>query len=540
MDLFEEDVPGGGPDNAPEFSVSELSGAIKRVIEGEFSHVRIRGEIGRVSFPRSGHVYLDLKDDSAVISGVIWKGVAGRLETRPEEGLEVIAVGRITTFPGQSKYQLVIEDLKPAGMGALMAMLEKRKALLAAEGLFAPERKRPLPFLPEVIGVITSPSGAVIRDILHRLRDRFPRKVLIWPVAVQGKACAPEVTRAIEGFNRLQPGGALPRPDLLIVARGGGSIEDLWGFNEESVARAAAASAIPLISAVGHETDTTLIDFVSDRRAPTPTAAAELAVPVRAELMIWVNEQGGRLLRAETQAVQMRAQRLRDLGRALPRPQTLTERARQSLDIWGERLPRALTGLAQRSRVKLSEQAGSLRPGILTRRLSDDRRRFEALSGRLDPALRRMVSAKTEALGRRTDRLSVAPIQRELLRQSGDFQRELRKFAQVAEAGLRKRRDRLEALDRLRLSVGYEATLERGYAVVRDGEGRVLPRLSAACDAATLEIQFADGRLTVGAEAAAAKAAEAKPDTAPEAAETPAPKPVSRKKPSPPEQGSLF
>jgi exodeoxyribonuclease VII large subunit len=540
VDLFEEDVPGGGPGNAPEFSVSELSGAIKRVIEGEFSHVRIRGEIGRVSFPRSGHVYLDLKDDSAVISGVIWKGVAGRLETRPEEGLEVIAVGRITTFPGQSKYQLVIEDLKPAGMGALMAMLEKRKALLAAEGLFAPERKRPLPFLPEVIGVITSPSGAVIRDILHRLRDRFPRKVLIWPVAVQGKACAPEVTRAIEGFNRLQPGGALPRPDLLIVARGGGSIEDLWGFNEESVARAAAASAIPLISAVGHETDTTLIDFVSDRRAPTPTAAAELAVPVRAELMIWVNEQGGRLLRAETQAVQMRAQRLRDLGRALPRPQTLTERARQSLDIWGERLPRALTGLAQRSRVKLSEQAGSLRPGILTRRLSDDRRRFEALSGRLDPALRRMVSAKTEALGRRTDRLSVAPIQRELLRQSGDFQRELRKFAQVAEAGLRKRRDRLEALDRLRLSVGYEATLERGYAVVRDGEGRVLPRLSAARDAATLEIQFADGRLTVGAEAAAAKAAETKPDTAPEAAETPAPKPVSRKKPSPPEQGSLF
>jgi exodeoxyribonuclease VII large subunit len=236
----------------------------------------------------------------------------------------------------------------------------------------------------------------------------------------------------------------------------------------------------------------------------------------------------------------MRAQRLRDLGRALPRPQTLTERARQSLDIWGERLPRALTGLAQRSRVKLSEQAGSLRPGILTRRLSDDRRRFEALSGRLDPALRRMVSAKTEALGRRTDRLSVAPIQRELLRQSGDFQRELRKFAQVAEAGLRKRRDRLEALDRLRLSVGYEATLERGYAVVRDGEGRVLPRLSAARDAATLEIQFADGRLTVGAEAAAAKAAETKPDTAPEAAETPAPKPVSRKKPSPPEQGSLF
>ncbi|KAA2313083.1 exodeoxyribonuclease VII large subunit [Pseudooceanicola sediminis] len=543
MDLFEDEGPGDAPGNAPEFSVSELSGAIKRVIEGEFGHVRIRGEIGRVSFPRSGHVYMDLKDDRSVISGVIWKGVASRLETRPEEGLEVIATGRVTTFPGQSKYQLVIEDLKPAGMGALMAMLEKRKAMLAAEGLFASERKRALPFLPEVIGVVTSPSGAVIRDILHRLRDRFPRKVLIWPVAVQGKACAPEVTRAIEGFNRLQPGGTLPRPDLLIVARGGGSIEDLWGFNEESVARAAAASAIPLISAVGHETDTTLIDFVSDRRAPTPSAAAELAVPVRAELLVWTSEQGGRLLRAETQAVQLRGQRLRDLGRALPRPQTLTERARQSMDLWGERLPRALTGLAQRSRVRLSEQVGSLRPGVLTRRVQEDRRRFEALSGRLAPALQRVVASKGEALGRRTDRLSAGPIARELARQRGDFRRELRKFGQVAESGLRQRRDRLGALDRLRLSVGYEATLERGYAVVRDAAGHVVPRVSAAAEAARLEIQFADGRLEVMTDGAG------HPDVGPEPGpteqkagtqKTAAQTTQSRKKTPPPEQGSLF
>ena len=292
MDLIDDPDPGINP---PEFSVSEISGAIKRVIEGEFSHVRIKGEIGRVSFPRSGHVYLDLKDERAVLSAVIWKGVATHLQVRPEEGLEVVATGRITTFGGQSKYQLVIEDLKPAGVGALMAMLEKRKAMLAAEGLFDASRKKSIPFLPEVIGVVTSPSGAVIRDILHRLRDRFPRKVLIWPVAVQGDKCAPEVARAIAGFNGLTTGGAVPRPDVLIVARGGGSLEDLWGFNEEIVARAAAFSDIPLISAVGHETDTTLIDFVSDLRAPTPTAAAELAVPVRHELAATLNEYGARI-----------------------------------------------------------------------------------------------------------------------------------------------------------------------------------------------------------------------------------------------------
>jgi len=274
-DLFEDPEPGN---NAHEFTVSEISGAVKKIIEGEFGHVRVRGEIGRVSRPASGHLYFDLKDDRAVIAAVSWKGQAARLAVAPEEGMEVIATGRMTTFPGQSRYQLIVENIEPAGAGALMAMLEKRKKALEAEGLFAPDHKNPIPYLPDVIGVITSPSGAVIRDILHRLRDRFPRKVLIWPVAVQGKKCAPEVAAAIAGFNAMTPGGGMPRPDLLIVARGGGSVEDLWGFNEEIVARAAFASEIPLISAVGHETDTTLIDFVADKRAPTPTAAAELAV----------------------------------------------------------------------------------------------------------------------------------------------------------------------------------------------------------------------------------------------------------------------
>lgn len=478
VDLLDDPVEGV---NSPEFSVTELSGAIKRVIEGEFSHVRIKGEVGRVSRPRSGHIYLDLKDDKSVINGVIWKGVAGRLQTQPEEGMEVVATGRVTTFGGQSKYQIVIEDIKPAGMGALMALLEKRKTMLSAEGLFEETRKRPLPYLPEVIGVVTSPSGAVIRDILHRLRDRFPRKVLIWPVAVQGAKCAPEVVRAIEGFNALKIGGAMPRPDLLIVARGGGSVEDLWGFNEESVARAAAASNIPLISAVGHETDTTLIDFVSDKRAPTPTAAAELAVPVRIELMAWLDQQSARMTTSLSGGLQRRSQRLRDLSRALPRLETLLDGPRQRLDTTGARLGPALMSGVQRRKVRLSEAAGGLRPAAMQRMIENERRRLDALSARMGPALERCVS-----IDQRRQAVS-AMAQR------------------VADAGQQRvnaARNKIEAMDRLRLTLGYEATLSRGYAVVR-GDGDVVTTKKAAGKAQELEIQFADGRIVVGGQGGA-------------------------------------
>ena len=486
MDLLDDPVEGV---NSPEFSVTELSGAIKRVIEGEFSHVRIKGEVGRVSRPRSGHIYLDLKDDKSVINGVIWKGVAGRLQTQPEEGMEVVATGRVTTFGGQSKYQIVIEDIKPAGMGALMALLEKRKTMLSAEGLFEETRKRPLPYLPEVIGVVTSPSGAVIRDILHRLRDRFPRKVLIWPVAVQGAKCAPEVVRAIEGFNALKIGGAMPRPDLLIVARGGGSVEDLWGFNEEIVARAAADSQIPLISAVGHETDTTLIDFVSDKRAPTPTAAAELAVPVRIELMAWLDQQSARMTTSLSGGLQRRSQRLRDLSRALPRLETLLDGPRQRLDTTGARLGPALMSGVQRRKVRLSEAAGGLRPAAMQRMIENERRRLDALSARMGPALERCVS-----IDQRRQAVS-AMAQR------------------VADAGQQRvnaARNKIEAMDRLRLTLGYEATLSRGYAVVR-GDGDVVTTKKAAGKAQELEIQFADGRIVVGGKAAPARRAAPKP-----------------------------
>ncbi len=489
-DLF-DDSPA---DNTPEFSVSEISGAVKKAIEGGFSHVRVRGEVGRVSRPGSGHIYMDLKDDRAVLAGVIWKGRAVGLAHQPEEGMEVIATGKLTTFPGQSKYQMVIEEIAPAGAGALMAMLEKRKAALAAEGLFAPERKKELPYLPGIIGVVTSPSGAVIRDILHRLRDRFPRKVLVWPVAVQGQKCAPEVAAAIAGFNRLTPGGALPRPELLIVARGGGSLEDLWGFNEEIVARAAAASDIPLISAVGHETDTTLIDFVSDQRAPTPTAAAELAVPVRLELMAWVDQQGARLTRSLTTGVQQRQQRLRDLARALPQAESLVDVPRQRLDYLGERLPTALRAAAAKKRLQLSEAA--LRPAVLSRRVAEDRRRLDALAGRLGPALKRRSRDAATALERAGRGLRGDVLQARVDRQGERLDVMLRRLSERASRQQSERMARLDALDRLRETLGYVETLKRGYAVVR-GDGEVVTGQAAAVDADTIEIEFADGRVVV-------------------------------------------
>src|SRR5690348_14373240 len=281
--------------NAPEFTVSELSSALKRTVEDSYGHVRVRGEISGFRGPHSsGHCYFALKDENAKIDAVIWKGTHYRMRFKPQEGLEVIATGKLTTYPGKSSYQIVIDSLEPAGVGALMALLEERKKKLAAEGLFDERRKRPLPWLPAVIGVVTSPTGAVIRDILHRLADRFPRRVLVWPVKVQGDGSAEQIAAAIRGFNALPQAGRVPRPDVLIVARGGGSLEDLWSFNEENVVRAAAESPIPLISAVGHETDITLIDFAADKRAPTPTAAAEMAVPVRSELMAEVESLGRR------------------------------------------------------------------------------------------------------------------------------------------------------------------------------------------------------------------------------------------------------
>ncbi|NIZ14170.1 exodeoxyribonuclease VII large subunit [Phaeobacter sp. HF9A] len=500
-DLLDDPTPG---QNAPEFSVSEISGEVKRTLESTFGRIRVRGEVGRVFKARSGHLYYDIKDDRSVLACTTWKGQVSKLAVVPEEGLEVVVTGRLTAFGGQSKYNMNVEEVAVAGQGALMALLEKRKVQMQAEGLFAPERKKPLPYLPQIIGVVTSPSGAVIRDILHRLRDRFPRKVLVWPVAVQGNACAPEVARAIEGFNQMTPGGALPRPDLLIVARGGGSIEDLWGFNEEIVARAAAASQIPLISAVGHETDTTLIDYVSDLRAPTPTAAAEHAVPVRLELLGWVESQSARMTHATARAVQQRRQRLGDLARALPKPDTLLETPRQRLDRISDRPPHALIAGVQKRKLTLSDRTASLRPATLKNLLERRQDGLKNLASRLTlRPITQDVERKRDALGRITQRLNAAQSARQ-----------------------ERLRSQLTASGRQLEILSYKATLRRGYAVVRDGDALVTTT-AAAKTAAALSVEFADGVISVGnATSGGAK---------------PAAKPVAPKPPkSPGEQGSLF
>lgn len=379
--LVAEEVPG---DNAPAWSVSELSMRLKRMVEGEFGHVRLRGEISGWKRAASGHGYLCLKDADAVIDGVIWRGAASALPFTPQDGIEVVATGKLTTYPGRSKYQIVIERMELAGEGALMALFEKLKAKLAGEGLFDRERKQPLPYMPKVIGVVTSPTGAVIRDILHRLEDRCPCHVLVWPVQVQGDGAAAQIANAVRGFDAIQPGGLVPRPDLVIVARGGGSIEDLWAFNEEVVVRAIAACSIPVISAVGHETDTSLSDFAADLRAPTPTAAAEMAVPVLADLANTIATLGLRSERCARRYHERARERLDALVRVLPRRDALLGPQRQKMDDLAGRLGLALERRLARGRGELDRAAGALRPAMLEHRLSAARQKLDGAGRHLD------------------------------------------------------------------------------------------------------------------------------------------------------------
>ncbi|HEX8240092.1 MAG TPA: exodeoxyribonuclease VII large subunit [Allosphingosinicella sp.] len=374
--LLASETPG---DNAAAVSVSELSMRLKRTVEDAFGFVRVRGEISGWKRAASGHCYLCLKDDKAVIDGVLWKATAAALAFRPEDGIEVVATGKLTTYPGRSRYQIVIERLELAGQGALMALLDKRRRALAAEGLFDPGRKRKLPFQPRVIGVVTSPTGAVIRDILHRLADRCPCHVIVWPVPVQGEGAAPQIASAVRGFNALAPGGPIARPDLIIVARGGGSIEDLWAFNEEEVVRAVAESDIPTISAVGHETDTSLCDFAADVRAPTPTAAAEMAVPVRGDLLGQLRELGYRIERCARRALERAGEQLEGSLRRWPEREALLAPQRQRLDDLADRLPRGLRTELSNARAALGQTAGALRPGLLKASHARAKERLEAL-----------------------------------------------------------------------------------------------------------------------------------------------------------------
>ena len=398
--LLAEHSPG---DNAPALSVSQLSAAIKRTVEDGFARVRVRGELSGAKRAASGHFYAALKDDNALIDMVMWKGPAARLAFRPEDGIEVIATGKLTTYPGRSKYQLVVDSLEVAGEGALMLLFEKLKARLGAEGLFDQARKQDLPRLPRIIGVVTSPTGAVIRDILHRLADRFPTHVIVWPVLVQGDGAAAQVAGAIRGFDAIAPGGPVPRPDLVIVARGGGSIEDLWAFNEEAVVRAIADCRIPTISAVGHETDTTLADYAADRRAPTPTAAAEMAVPVRAELQELLATWHGRMIGAANRHQALATERLTALARHLPRRDALYAPQRQRLDDAGDRL-----GRSQRQRLamvteRLATRGAALRPALLARRWDRDHARLEGLGRLLDSLDPRALLSRGYAMVRDGD-----------------------------------------------------------------------------------------------------------------------------------------
>ncbi|MEO9601483.1 exodeoxyribonuclease VII large subunit [Parasphingorhabdus sp.] len=476
----------GQGDNAPPLSVSDISGALKRVVEDRFGYVRIRGEISGFKRAASGHVYLALKDDKAVLDGVMWKGNAGRLPFQPEDGIEVVVSGKLTTYPGRSKYQVVIDKMELAGEGALMALFEKLKAKLLGEGLFDQNRKKALPFLPKTIGILTSPTGAVIRDILHRLADRCPSHVIVWPVLVQGEGAAKQIAAAVNGFSNMEPGGPVARPDLVIVARGGGSIEDLWSFNEEPVVRAVADCSIPIISAVGHETDTTLCDFAADLRAPTPTAAAEMAVPVRAEWLATLSESKARMARSVQRSLTTAQERLEGQRRLMPALTDLLRPHQQRVDEVSERMKFGMSQNVAQARSRFSASAGALRPSILKQRLERSQERFK----RLD--------------------LPLSLVQRP-----------------VDDA-----RQRLNALWRLAEQLSPDGPLKRGYVRVSGLDGGLIASRTAAKKAGDLELHFQDG--SVGVSISGDGSVEKKPVKPPKAM------PSRVKKPSDDRQQDLF
>lgn len=431
--------------NAPFITVSDLSASIKKTLETSFDYVRVKGEISRPSFPGSGHIYFSLKDESHNLGAVIWRGSASSIDVRPEEGLEVIATGKLTSFSGQSKYQLVVRRLEIAGEGALLKQLEERKKRLEAEGLFAQERKKQLPAFPRTIGIVTSPTGAVIQDILHRISDRFGVHVLVWPVLVQGQGSASQVAEAIRGFNLIDGAGALPRCDLLIVARGGGSLEDLMSFNDEDVVRAAAASDIPLISSIGHETDTTLLDFVADRRAPTPTAAAEMATAVKADIQARLSEWDMRQKAAIHRRLSEAEQMLAGSVRGLSHPIEFVNAQSQALDIAHTKLIRLTDRCQFEATSRLNHLASRLLPPH--HQLAEMTRRFDSASQKM-PSLLSQIITKYESRHEQASKLL-----------------EANSFARV---------------------------LDRGFALVRDDTGQPVKQGAALADGTTLSITFAD------------------------------------------------
>ncbi|KAA0971864.1 exodeoxyribonuclease VII large subunit [Aureimonas fodinaquatilis] len=526
MSFFDDpDASQSNLSNAAEYSVSEISGALKRTVEQTFGHVRVRGEISGYRGPHSsGHAYFSLKDEKARLEAVIWKTSFSKLAFKPEEGLEVVATGRLTTYPGSSKYQIVIEDMKPAGAGALMALLNERRLKFEAEGLFDKARKQPLPYLPRVIGIITSPTGAVIRDICHRIADRFPVHLIVWPVRVQGETSGAEVAEAIEGFNALPAGGTLPRPDLLIVARGGGSLEDLWGFNDEAVVRAASLSTIPLISAVGHETDWTLLDHVADMRAPTPTGAAEMAVPVRAEIAATLAALHARNGAAVSRLVQQEKRQLQTLARALPSADMLLAMPRRHLDELSVNLDRCLRSAIAGERQRFTVAAGALQPNRLAVMLLDRRNGLERLANGLDNGLAQGIFRKRQAF----ERIAAAIRPHTVARMRDEARQRLaqtsRSFDTACSRLLEDRRNLLSGIWRVAGSLDPRRVLERGYTIVRDSEGQPITQAAGLQSGMAFSVEFAGGELRH----AVATSGE------------PAKQPASRTKRPPANQGDLF
>lgn len=505
--------------NVAELTVSELSNAVKKTLETTYGYVRLRGEISGYRGPHaSGHCYFSLKDEKAKIEAVVWRGVYSALRFKPQEGLEVIATGKVTTYPGSSKYQIVIEALEPAGAGALMALLEERKRKLGEEGLFDEARKQLLPHFPRVIGVITSPTGAVIRDMLHGFDERFPAHVLLWPVRVQGETCAAEVAQAIKGFNALPVGGAIPRPDVIIVARGGGSLEDLWGFNEEIVVRAAAGSAIPLISAVGHETDWTLIDLAADARAPTPTKAAEWAVPKYSELIDQTAKLSDRLRVGLRRALEGYRSALRAAERGLPRPQDLVAMPRQRFDSVGQRLGRALNANTAAHAQRLSRIAPRLQVRLLSQRIETAEKRLHLAWQRGSNALARLAGARRTRFERVSGRL--AP--------------------RIVLNRLERWRATLDAQGNMLASLSYQSVLRRGFTLVRDAQGRAVRQASGIAAGAVLDIEFADGHIAAAALQPRGDPVGPQLGTGAESAPTSRPTGAKKRSPSGGTQGSLF
>ena len=480
--------------NVPEMSVSELAFSLKKTLEDSYGRVRIRGELTGIKIAASGHLYGDIKDEDANINIVCWKGTMSRLAIKPEDGMEVICTGKVSSYPKSSRYQIIIDSLELAGEGALLKMLEERRKKLAAEGLFDPERKQDLPFLPKTIGVVTSPTGAVIRDIIHRLSDRFPRHVVVWPVLVQGEGANDQITAAINGFDSLPKDGPVPRPDLLIIARGGGSLEDLMPFNEENVVRAAAACSIPLISAVGHETDTTLIDYAADQRAPTPTGAAEIAVPQRLNLMAQIADDEQRLIRAIARQLDDLHNRLDAQAARLGDPARLLETKAQTLDHSAHKLAASFERNLSRKQTQATE---------LGARLSDPARLIEIKTQTLNHAAHKLGNAFTQNLSTKQAHIAERGA---MLRHPGNLLAEAKRtlsyrtetLTRIGQTLLEQPQKQLDHTARMLESLSFKSVLERGFVVVRNEQGEPVTAANQTHTGQTVQLQFKDDQ-NVGA-----------------------------------------